>query len=397
MFSRTIRISGISLHVLLLGNWLCLCRAVTLRGSERNDIASVPCNLSPSEIFAVPSLDQKATKLVRSGYTYNSSQLSILIPETRPLVTLPVVVLQAHMHFPELRIQIMYGSANKDYVHVQKILVELQQKGAVFLTPMPGEAYNASQLPKRERLPAYSKALFSTEFWQLITTPKVLLVQADSWICNGAHEHLKDFLQYDYMSGITKAFHPNGMAEDAHFCKHLQSEKLASEDVAIQFARDTIWSEELSGPSGPRLPSVGVHHLPELTAENIQKFFEDQCPGVSFVIPRVEALDNSEGTLADILVQRWKQEDLPQSLALRQDRGSRLGCHLCKDLPVRLCKDAAVRLYARTCVLCWQGQRIRSWSLVIVICSPAVKVYQTSAGPWFLAFGVHVRVRVFWL
>jgi len=348
MLSHAIRISGISLHVLLLGKWLCLCGTVTLRGSDRNDVPGIPCNHS-SEIFVVPSLDQKATRLVRSGYTYNSSQLSILIPETRPLVTLPVVVLQAHMHFPELRIQIMYGSANKDYVHVQKALVELQQKGAVFLTPMPGEAYNISQLPKRERLPAYSKALFSTEFWQLITTPKVLLVQADSWICSGAHEHLKDFLQYDYVGApwsrlnssfcgnggfslrdreamlrITKAFHPNGMAEDAHFCKHLQSDKLASGDVSIQFARDKIWSEEMSGPSGPRLPSVGVHHLPELTTENIQKFFEGQCPGVSFVIPRVEALDNSEGTLADILVQRWKQEDFPQSLALRQDRGSRI-------------------------------------------------------------------------
>ena len=33
-----------------------------------------------------------------------------MIPETRPVVTLPVVALQAHSHFPELQIQIPVSS-----------------------------------------------------------------------------------------------------------------------------------------------------------------------------------------------------------------------------------------------------------------------------------------------
>lgn len=77
---------------------------------------------------------------------YDSRQLSILIPETRRLMTLPVVALQAHVQLPELRIQIMYGNSNKDYVHTQKPLVELQQKGAVSLAPMPDKAFHASRL-----------------------------------------------------------------------------------------------------------------------------------------------------------------------------------------------------------------------------------------------------------
>jgi len=113
----------------------------------------------------------------------------------------------------------MYGSDNKEYVHSQKTLVELQQKGAVFLTPMPGEAYDVNRLPDREhRHQAYSKALTSPEFWKLITTPKVLLAQTDTWMCNGAHKHLKDFLQYDYvgapwMSGWAMVVSASGIAK----------------------------------------------------------------------------------------------------------------------------------------------------------------------------------------
>ena len=51
----------------------------------------------------------------------------------------------------------------------------------------------------------------------------------------------------------------------------------------------------------------------------IRRFFEGQCPGVSLVNPRVEALDNSEGTLGEAMVQRWKQEALPRVADLLQD------------------------------------------------------------------------------
>ena len=83
-------------------------------------------------------------------------------------MTLPVGAASTHA-FPR--------AANKDYVYAQKKLVELQQKGVVFLKPMPDKAFHASQLPPF----AYSQMLMSAEFWQLVTSPKVLLVQTDAW------------------------------------------------------------------------------------------------------------------------------------------------------------------------------------------------------------------------
>ena len=55
-------------------------------------------------------------------------------------------------------------------------------------------------------------------FEKLITTPKVLLAQTDTWMCNGAHKHLKDFLQYDYvgapwMSGWAMVVSASGIAK----------------------------------------------------------------------------------------------------------------------------------------------------------------------------------------
>ena len=339
---------------LLLGHWLCICGAVTLRGSDRSEVPTL--SSAQSEIDVDPGIGQNATRLEGSGYTYNSSQLSILIPETRPLVTLPLVVLQAHTHFPELRIQIMYGRANKDYVRMQKTLAELRQKGVVLLTPMPGQAYDVSRRLSAHKEVEYSNVLTSPEFWQLVTTPKVLLAQTDSWICNGAHEHLKDFLQYDYVGSpwfalksskihaacpkkqvgnggfslrdreamlrITKAFQPDGLLEDVWFCSHLQdSDKLPSEEVAIHFARETFKKEEKNQRTGPTMPRVGVHKL-WLSATEIRKFFEGQCPGVSLVNPQVATLDNSEGTLGEAMIQRWKQEALPRMVALLQDSGN---------------------------------------------------------------------------
>mmetsp|Transcript_46381 Transcript_46381/g.110231 ORF Transcript_46381/g.110231 Transcript_46381/m.110231 type:complete len:394 (-) Transcript_46381:46-1227(-) len=339
---------------LLLGHWLCICGAVTLRGSDVKE--TIP-TADQSQIGVVPTWDRTRQDWpVAHDYVYNSSQLSILIPETRPLVTLPVVVLQAHTHFPELRIQIMYGSANKDYVRMQKTLAELRQKGVVLLTPMPGEAYNVSRFPANKRILQYNNALTSPGFWQLVTTPKVLLAQTDSWICNGAHEHLKDFLQYDYVGSpwfflqtsrihaacpkrqvgnggfslrdreamlrITKSFQGKGSQEDVWFCSHLQdSDKLPSEEVAIHFARETFKKGEKNQRTGPTMPRVGVHNL-WLNATEIRKFFEGQCPGVSLVNPRVATLDNSEGTLGEAMVQRWKQEALPRMVGLLQDTGS---------------------------------------------------------------------------
>mmetsp|Transcript_55838 Transcript_55838/g.130904 ORF Transcript_55838/g.130904 Transcript_55838/m.130904 type:complete len:386 (-) Transcript_55838:70-1227(-) len=335
---------------LLLGHWLYISGAVTLRGS---DLKEKILPTDESQIGVVP-MGQNATGLANSTYMYNSSQLSILIPETRPLVTLPVVALQAHTHFPELRIQILYGSENKEYVQTQKTLAELLEKGVLLLTPMPGSAYTASRLPENEKRIAYSKALTSPEFWQLTTTPKVLLAQADTWICNGAREHLRDFLQYDYVGApwpdfksfcpkkpvgnggfslrdreamlrITKSSQVNRHPEDAYFCSHLQdSEKLPSKEAAKHFAREQFSPEEKklmsSGTSGTMPPSVGVHNL-WVSPELVRQVFEGQCPGVSLVNPRVEALDNSEGTLGEAMVQRWRQEALPRTVALLQDSG----------------------------------------------------------------------------
>ena len=352
---------------LLFGHWLCICGAVTLRGSDRSEDPSLPV-AHQSDIDGVLSMGQNATSLDESGYMYNSSELSILIPETRNSVTLPVVVLQAHTHFPELRIQLMYGSDNKEYVHSQKTLVELQQKGAVFLTPLPGEAYDINRLPDREhRHQAYSKALTSPEFWKLITTPKVLLIQTDTWMCNGARKHLKNFLKYDYVGApwtssrrrcpkkwvgnggfslrdreamlrITQSFRPEPdyLNEDLFFCSHMQdSEKLPNKEVAEHFSREAFSEEERS--SSPTMPNVGVHNL-GLPPDEIRKFFEGQCPGVSLAChgvqpaqpkgtPQKQALDNSEGSLESLgedLVQKWKQEFLPQTVALVQDSGSRI-------------------------------------------------------------------------
>ena len=333
---------------LLLGHWLCICGAVTLRGSDVKE--TIP-TADQSQIGVVPTWDRTRQDWpVAHDYVYNSSQLSILIPETRPLVTLPVVALQAHTHFPELRIQIMYGSDNKEYVHTQKTLAELLERGILLLTPMPGDAYNASRLPEDHKRVAYSKALTSPEFWELTTTPKVLLAQTDSWICNGAREHLQDFLQYDYVGApwpdfktfcpkkpvgnggfslrdreamlrITRSSHSNWHPEDAYFCSHLQdSEKLPSKEQAMHFAREQFSPEERKQISGATMPSVGVHNL-WVSAELVRQVFEGQCPGVSLVNPRVQALDNSEGTLGEAMVQRWKQEALPRTVALLQDSG----------------------------------------------------------------------------
>ena len=348
---------------MLLGHWLCICGAVTLRGSDRSkapSLLSLP--IAHQSDVDVPS-GQNATSLDESGYVYNSSEISILIPETRPLVTLPVVALQAHTHFPELRIQIMYGSTNKQYVQTQKTLVELQQKGVVFLTPMPGDAYDVDRLPDYDhRHQAYSKALTSPEFWKLITTPKVLLAQADTWMCNGAHKHLKDFLQDDYVGApwtssrrrcpkkwvgnggfslrdreamlrITQSVRPEPdyLNEDLFFCSNLQdSEKLPSAEVANHFAREGFSEQERS--SGPNMPSVGVHNL-WLTPDDMRTFFEGQCPGVTLachgldpahpekgvvdVDPKKEALGSLE-FLGEDLVQKWKQEFFPQTVALLQ-------------------------------------------------------------------------------
>ena len=69
----------------------------------------------------------------------------------------------------------------------------------------------------------------------------------------------------------------------------------------------------------------------------MRKFFEGQCPGVTLacpgtqpangaldnrVNPKKEAPDNSEGALESFgedLVQKWKQELLPHTVALLQD------------------------------------------------------------------------------
>ncbi|CAE7877346.1 unnamed protein product [Symbiodinium microadriaticum] len=72
--------------------------------------------------------------------------------------------------------------------------------------------------------------------------------------------------------------------------------------------------EEKKQISGATMPSVGVHNL-WVSAELVRQVFEGQCPGVSLVNPRVQALDNSEGTLGEAMVQRWKQEALPWTVA----------------------------------------------------------------------------------
>ena len=104
-----------------------------------------------------------------SGYKYNASLLSIMIPEPRKLATIPLVVLHAHAYFPELQIQIRHSRANEEYVRTQPVLAALREKGAVVLTPMPDPFYRSTTLNPYE----YSSMLEQKHFWLAALTRKV--------------------------------------------------------------------------------------------------------------------------------------------------------------------------------------------------------------------------------
>ncbi|CAE7594622.1 unnamed protein product [Symbiodinium natans] len=81
------------------------------------------------------------TSAVQRRMLYNRTELSIMIPEGRPMTSLPLVALQAHTHFPELQVQILYARANEEFVYTETTLLKLRNEGALVLTPMPERGF----------------------------------------------------------------------------------------------------------------------------------------------------------------------------------------------------------------------------------------------------------------
>ncbi|CAE7194176.1 unnamed protein product, partial [Symbiodinium pilosum] len=129
------------------------------------------------------------------GRMYDSSFVSILIPDSRPLPGLPLVALHTHAHFPELRIQLTYSAYSEEFVKSHRVFRALLENGILVLTALPTPYFDM----KHMTLSTYSQMLESKEFWQATLTRKVLLVQADACLCNGARDRLQQFLQYDYV------------------------------------------------------------------------------------------------------------------------------------------------------------------------------------------------------
>ena len=125
----------------------------------------------------------------RDDSDLNPSEISVVLPETRSITGLPVVVLNALHHFPQLRVQILHGEENQQFLREEPTLRELREAGALVLTPMP-EPYFYQNLNQS----LYSEMLEQPAFWELVQTPKALLIQADTWICNGARSLLPELL-----------------------------------------------------------------------------------------------------------------------------------------------------------------------------------------------------------
>ena len=277
---------------------------------------------------------------------YNRSELSIMIPEPRPLTSLPLVALQAHTHFPELQVQILHGLANEEFVYQEKTLKNLRNKGVLVLTRLPSNFFQGNLSTDR-----YSSMLKAPDFWSSALTPKILLAQTDTWLCNSAHASIRPFLPYDYVGapwGHLVADCPdkggNGgfslrdreamlrvtrrplqslndllLPEDVFFCNHA-SLKLPPRQLARHFARE----EKIEQSNENAAESlVGVHKLVTgdsngFTKEEALTFFEDRCPGVSLMVQAMGRLDTSFGWKeSDNLVQKWMRE-VRQRLILSQ-------------------------------------------------------------------------------
>ena len=189
-----------------------------------------------SQIGVSPSICQNATGLARSTYVYDSRQLSILIPETRRLMTLPVVALQAHVQLPELRIQIMYGQFQQGLRPHAETACGTAAERCCLPRTHAGQSNSCQPVVPRCTLPdAHAACCWPPRrvCWRRRTHGSAM----------GPHEHLKDFLQYDYvgsrwymfldilrdleaMLNITKSFRPSGRPEELWFCSHLQSDAM---------------------------------------------------------------------------------------------------------------------------------------------------------------------------
>eukprot|EP00439_Symbiodinium_sp_Y106_P000382 s4438_g1.t1 len=75
---------------------------------------------------------------------------------------------------------------------MKETLLRLRRAGSLVLTPLP-LTFAVGNLTKGR----YSTMLKCPEFWESALTPKILLVQADSWLCNSARASIKPFLGYD--------------------------------------------------------------------------------------------------------------------------------------------------------------------------------------------------------
>ncbi|CAE7212477.1 unnamed protein product, partial [Symbiodinium microadriaticum] len=282
---------------------------------------------------------------------YNRSELSILIPEARPLVSLPLVALQAHTHFPELQVQIRYGQENDDFVHNEETLLRLRRSGSLVLTPLP-LPFAAGNLTKER----YSTMLKGPEFWESALTPKILLVQADSWLCNSARASIKPFLGFDYVGApwghivpaCPEAGGNGGLSlrdrdamlrvarmeknleemvepEDVFFCSHFAKLKMPATVRALRFATE----EKLPGRSAESSSQsiFGVHKLVTGDAngfsENEVANFEDDCPGVKLMVDSMGRYDASPNWRdSEDLIRAWRGTALPRLvLAQSIDRG----------------------------------------------------------------------------
>mmetsp|Transcript_34297 Transcript_34297/g.71371 ORF Transcript_34297/g.71371 Transcript_34297/m.71371 type:complete len:320 (-) Transcript_34297:19-978(-) len=291
---------------------------------------------------------------------YNRSELSILIPEARPLVSLPLVALQAHTHFPELQVQLLYGQENDDFVHNEETLLRLRRAGSLVLTPLP-LTFAVGNLTKGR----YSTMLKCPEFWESALTPKILLVQADSWLCNSARASIKPFLGYDYVGSPWGHLVPacgeaggnGGLSlrdkeamlrvarmeknleelvepEDVFFCSHAGTLRMPPSEEARRFATE----EKLPGQSAESAAQgiFGVHKLvtkdPNGFSEKEVANFEEHCPGVTLMVDSIGRSDTSPNWRdSEDLIHAWRGTAL-RRLVLAQTVGRGLVAVSLRDL-----------------------------------------------------------------
>ncbi|CAE8621797.1 unnamed protein product [Polarella glacialis] len=167
-----------------------------------------------------------------------------------------------------------YSQSNRNFVFNHPSFKDLRENiKKLFLTPLP-EPYYSHNFAKPG---GYSLLLETEHFWDLTLTPKLLLFQADSWVCPGAASRLPQFLKCHYVGAPWRKNHKvcpclvgvgNGgfsirdkeamkrvirsdpvdpratiPAEDVYFCSHLQG-STPSKSIAVHFAHEGSYDGE---------------------------------------------------------------------------------------------------------------------------------------------------------